>query len=469
LTLLSCNRTLSGMKLTIKKVYIENLGCAKNQVDAEIMLDSLKETGEWEYCELSEYADLIIVNTCGFIEPAREESLNTLFELRAQYPDKKIIMAGCLSERYGRQISGDLVEADGFFGNMNLSKIPLFAGQIMSGERAELYPGLPEREYFTRKKLFSFPGSGYLKISEGCSHHCRYCAIPLIRGELRSRPFDEIVSDAKNLISQGVAELNLIAQDLAAYGTELNTSKGLGRGRSPGKGKFLDLLETLSSLEGKHVLRMLYIHPDDFPAELPQLVKERSNILPYFDIPFQHAALPVLCGMGRRGSAEQYLDLIGGIRETLPDAVIRSTFMLGFPGEKKNHFDELLDFAGKAQLDWAGIFIYSPEEGTPSFTERTVSSHKRAASRAAGHKQELEQLQNGITEQRLDRWVGRDFDVLIEEKIEQEDLLIGRMFAQAPEVDGSTVVLSDTGKPGDVIRCGIRRRVGIDLVAVPIK
>jgi ribosomal protein S12 methylthiotransferase len=451
------------MKMTIKKVYIENLGCAKNQVDAEVMLDSLKETGEWEYCELSKDADLIIVNTCGFIEPAREESLNTLFELRAQYPDKKIIMAGCLSERYGRQISGNLVEADGFFGNMNLSKIPQFANKIMTGEKAELYPELPEREYFTRKKLFSFPGSGYLKISEGCSHHCRYCAIPIIRGDLRSRPFDEIISDAKNLISQGVSEINLIAQDLAAYGTELKTGNGLE------KSKFLDLLDTLSSLEGKHVLRMLYIHPDDFPAELPQMVKERPNILPYFDIPFQHAAVPVLRGMGRTGSAEQYLDLVGGIRETLPDAVIRSTFMLGFPRERRSHVDELLDFTGKAKLDWAGIFIYSPEEGTPAFTERTASSHKRAASRAEGYKQELEQLQNRITEQRLDRWAGRDFDVLIEEKIEQEDLLIGRMFAQAPEVDGSTVVLSDSGKPGDVIRCGIRRRVGIDLEAVPIK
>jgi ribosomal protein S12 methylthiotransferase len=456
------------MNLTIKKVYIENLGCAKNQVDAEVMLDSLKETGEWEYCDLSEDADLIIVNTCGFIEPAREESLNTLFELRAQFPGKKIIMAGCLSERYGRQISGDLVEADGFFGNMNLSKIPQFAEQIMNGERAELYPELPDREYFTRKKLFSFPGSGYLKISEGCSHRCRYCAIPLIRGDLRSRPFKEIVSDAKNLISQGVSEINLIAQDLAAYGTELKTGSSAGQGRSLEKGKFLDLLETLSSLKGDHNLRMLYIHPDDFPAELPLLVKERPNILPYFDIPFQHAAVPVLRGMGRRGSSEEYLDLISGIRETLPDAVIRSTFMLGFPGERRNHVDQLLDFAGKARLDWAGIFIYSPEEGTPAFTERTASSHKRAASRAEGYKHELESLQNGITEKQLDRWIGRDFDVLIEEDIEQEDLLIGRMFAQAPEVDGSTVVLSASGKPGDVIRCGIRRRVGIDLEAVPL-
>jgi len=213
---------------------------------------------------------------------------------------------------------------------------------------------------------------------------------------------------------------------------------------------------------------MLYIHPDDFPDDLPRLVKERKNILPYFDIPFQHAAAPVLRGMGRKGSAVSYLELLQNIRETLPDAVIRSTFMLGFPGERKQHVDELMRFVEAARLDWAGLFIYSPEEGTPACRLRTPDSHKRAARSAEPRKKELEALQTAITEQQLERWVGREFDVLIEEKIEGEDLLIGRMFAQAPEVDGSTVVLSDGGAPGDVIRCGIRRRVGIDLEAVPV-
>jgi ribosomal protein S12 methylthiotransferase len=479
------NRRPAEFNRKVRKVSIENLGCAKNQVDAEVMLDAMLETGSWEYSDLADTADLIIINTCGFIEPAREESLATLFEMRAEYPDKKIIMAGCLAERYGRQISGELGEADGFFGNLNLPEITVLAEQVMQGDRAELYPDLPEREYFMRRKLFSFPGSAYLKISEGCSHHCRYCAIPLIRGELRSRPFDETIRDAEQLIASGVREINLIAQDLAAYGTEPGRLGGAGHvgeaghvGKAVNLGKagrlgkdrlpFLELLDALSTLPGEHVLRMLYIHPDDFPADLPRLVKERENILPYFDIPFQHAAAPVLRGMGRKGSAESYLELLQNIRGTLPDAVIRSTFMLGFPGERKQHVDELMRFVEAARLDWAGLFIYSPEEGTPAYRLRTPDSHKRAARSAEPRKKELEALQTAITEQQLERWVGREFDVLIEEKIEGEDLLIGRMSAQAPEVDGSTVVLSDEGAPGDVIRCGIRRRVGIDLEAVPV-
>lgn len=439
----------------MKTFYIENLGCAKNQVDAEVMLASLEETGEWESAQEAEAADLIIINTCGFIEPAREESLGTLFEMRNLYPDKKIVLAGCLSQRYGPEISGELPEADGLFGNLNLHEITTLAGEVMNGEHAELYPELPEREYFTRSQLFSFPGSAYLKISEGCSHHCRYCAIPLIRGELRSRPFEDTLADAKKLIFSGVREINLIAQDLAAYGKDRRQAE------------FLNLLRSISDLPGDFRIRMLYIHPDDFPKDLPALVKERDNIVPYFDIPFQHASSPILRGMGRKGSAGQYLSLLSEIREELPEAVFRSTFMLGFPGERRSSISELERFIEEAQLDWAGFFVYSPEEGTPAFDLRKLTSHKRAAERVAPIRDEMQSLQSSITEARLKRFVGRKYDVLIEEKIEGEDLLIGRIFAQAPEVDGSTVVLSSEGKPGDLIHCGIRRRVGIDLEAVP--
>jgi ribosomal protein S12 methylthiotransferase len=439
------------------RVYVENLGCAKNQVDAEVMLAALEENGAWERTAEADEADLIIINTCGFIEPAREESLNTLFALRAAWPKKKIIMAGCLAERYGRQISAELHEADGFFGNLDLGRIPGFAARIMAGERAELYPELPEREYITRRGLLSYPGSAYLKISEGCSHHCSYCAIPLIRGELRSRPFEDVLGDARRLISSGVREINIIAQDLAAY----------GRDRSR-RSEFPELLSRLSSLEGSFVLRMLYIHPDSFPGELIRLVKERENILPYFDIPFQHAAQPILRAMGRSGTYESYLDLIESIRAELPDAVIRSTFMLGFPGERASHVARLMHFAEAARLDWAGVFIYSPEEGTPAFGLRSPAGHRAAAKRSESRRQELEALQQSVTEEPLKRWIGREFDVLIEERVAGEELLIGRMFAQAPEVDGSTVVLSDRGEPGQIIRCGIRRTVGVDLEAVPV-
>ena len=453
----------------LRRVYIENLGCAKNQVDAEVMLSRLLESGQWSSSDTADAADLIIVNTCGFITDAREESLNTLFDLRSAYPGKRIIFAGCMAEHYGREIGEELVEADGLFGNMDLSRITEIADAVMEGSRAELYPALEDetggdeelsREYITRRRLFSFPGSAYLKISEGCSHHCRYCAIPLIRGDLRSRPAADVITDAADLISSGVREINLIAQDLAAYGTD--------RGKLSGEA-FLGLLERLTALDGDFTLRMLYIHPDDFPADLPQFVRAHPKVLPYFDIPFQHAATPVLREMGRRGTADTYLRLLDDIRSTLPDAVIRSTFMLAHPGERKSHIMQLREFLGSASLDWAGFFIYSPEEHTSSYYRRRSDSHARAAGRVREALEELKMLQEQITAQRLQRWVGRELDVLVEEKITGEDLLIGRTFAQAPEVDGSTVVMSRAGEPGELLRCGIRRVVGIDLEAVPVE
>ncbi len=453
----------------LKRVYIENLGCAKNQVDAEVMLARLLESGQWACSETADDADLIIINTCGFITDAREESLNTLFELRSAHPGKRIIFAGCMAEHYGHEIGEELVEADGLFGNMDLSRITEVADAVMGGSRAELYPALEDetggdeelsREYITRQRLFSFTGSAYLKISEGCSHHCRYCAIPLIRGELRSRPTADVIADAADLIRSGVREINLIAQDLAAFGTD--------RGKLSGEA-FLGLLEKLTALDGDFTLRMLYIHPDDFPAELPQFVRDHPKVLPYFDIPFQHAATPVLREMGRRGTADSYLRLLDDIRRTLPDAVIRSTFMLAHPGERRSHIVQLKEFLRSAALDWAGFFIFSPEEHTPSYYRRKPASHARAAGRVGEALDELKMIQEQITVQRLQRWVGRELDVLIEERITGEDLLIGRAFVQAPEVDGSTVVMSRAGEPGELLSCGIRRVVGIDLEAVPVE
>jgi ribosomal protein S12 methylthiotransferase len=441
-------------------VYIENLGCSKNQVDAETMLRELEKTGGWQLCDDARRADLILINTCGFIEPAREESLDAVFSLRSSYPDAKILMTGCLAERYGKQIDRELPEVDGFFGNRDLGYITQAAVEVIGGKRVALFPEYPDitdRDYMRRDKLLSYPGSAYVKISEGCNHRCRYCAIPLIRGSLRSRTQASVVDEVGQLIDRGVYEINLIAQDLAAFGTD--------RGRASGE-QFLSLMDELSSIEGDFLLRMLYIHPDDFPADLPALVQERTKIASYFDIPFQHADERVLRKMGRTGNAESYLDLINSIRSQVPDAVIRSTFLLGFTDEDEQARRKLFDFAEAAKLDWAGMFLYSREEGTPAYRDATEKQHKARLASAQKFKGELEQLQENITRQKLKQWVGREVDVLIEEKIEQEDLLIGRHYGQAPEVDGLTVVLSESGKPGDVIRCRINRTAGVDLEAV---
>ncbi len=443
----------------MKKFYIENLGCAKNQVDAEVMLEALTESGEWTYTEDVDQADLILVNTCGFIEPARVESIDTIFSLREDHPDKKIVMTGCLAERYANEMNDEFSEVDGFFGNKDLTRIVEVAERIQKGEHVVTipdYPDISEREYMHREKLLSYTGSAYVKISEGCNHRCRYCAIPLIRGSLRSRTKEDVLAEVKDLISHGVYEINLIAQDLAAFGTDRGPSE------------FMGLMDEMSLLPGRFIIRMLYIHPDDFPVDLPALVAEREKIVPYFDVPFQHVSVPVLRKMGRTGDARSYLAMVEAIRAKVPDAVIRSTFLLGFVNEDEAARTELLEFITAAKLDWVGSFIYSLEEGTPAFEDRDDETHESVISDAERFKPRLEALQESVTTAQLERWVGREFDVLIEEVIPHEDLLIGRIPLQAPEVDGLTVVLSDHGKPGDILRCRITRVIGVDLEAVPI-
>jgi len=447
------------MELTGKRVYVENLGCAKNQVDAEVMLHALVQAG----CIVSDSAvdaDVVLVNTCGFIEPARKESIDTFFTLRNQYPQARIVMTGCLAQRYGKELDTQLVEADGLFGNRNLRMIVPFVQELFEGARVVRFPAYPaiHDEDDTRGRLFNYAGSAYLKISEGCDHRCRYCAIPLIRGPLRSRPRAAILAEARRLIGSGIRELNLIAQDLAAYGTDLGDHRSL----------FTGLLADLAALEGDFRLRMLYIHPDAFPEDLPALVAANPKIIPYFDIPFQHADPAVLRPMGRVGSKESYLALLARIRGFLPNATFRSTLMLGFTGDSEQALEELKDFLVKAQLDWVGTFTYSREEDTPAYADRPTAQYRQIAKKANAWRKEIEALQEPISQKRLQRFVGTELDVLIEEQVEGEDLAIGRTAHQAPEVDGLTVVMGRNLVPGQVVRCGIIRANGIDFEAVPV-
>jgi ribosomal protein S12 methylthiotransferase len=447
------------MELKGTRVYVENLGCAKNQVDAEVMLHALVKAG-CVAVETADDADVVLVNTCGFIEPARKESIDTFFALREQYPEAKVVLTGCLSQRYGKELDKELVEADGIFGNRDLRQIVPFVRRLLQSSRPVEFPTYPliNEEDDTRGALFNYPGSAYLKISEGCDHRCRYCAIPLIRGGLRSRPEEAILAEAARLVSSGVKELNLIAQDLAAYGTDLGD-------HSP---RFLDLLASLAALEGDFRIRMLYIHPDAFPQDLPRIVAANPKIIPYFDIPFQHASPQVLKHMGRVGDKDSYLRLIASIREELPEATFRSTIMLGFTGEDESTVAELKEFLTKAQLDWVGTFLYSREEDTPAYKDRTAAEHRKVAKQAARWQKELEAVQEPIAKARLARFVGKELDVLIEELVEGEDLAIGRTINQAPEVDGLTVVMGRDLVPGQITRCGITRVNGIDLEAVPV-
>ena len=444
---------MSAEKKRINSFYVENLGCSKNQVDAEVMVANLVEKG-WTLSPSPEDADCIIVNTCGFIESAKKESIETTLSFRQMYPGKKILMSGCFAQRYGEDIFGDMAEVDGVFGNRDLKKVTEVFGILERGERALLIP-TAGGGYTEREKLLSFPGTAYVKISEGCNHGCSYCAIPLIRGALRSRPAEEIVKEIASLVEKGIREINLIAQDLAAYGTDR------------GKAEFPELLEKISALEGDFWIRLLYIYPDNFPFEILEIIRGDKRFLPYFDLPFQHADGKVLEAMGRKGNIGLYLDLISRIREEIPSSVIRSTFMTGFPGEGKKEKEELLSFIEKAELDWAGFFVYSREENTRAYRMRSSLAHNIAVKAAEKFLPRLEKKQESITVKRMERFAGKELDILVEENVEGDPFSFGRAYLQAPEVDGSTVILTDRVKPGEIVRCRIVRSNGIDLEAQP--
>jgi ribosomal protein S12 methylthiotransferase len=313
------------------------------------------------------------------------------------------------------------------------------------------------------RPLLSLPGSAYVKINEGCNNRCTFCSIPLIRGGLRSRTIPDVLAECRELLVRGIRELCLIGQDIGSYGKDFSGDEGrLQRSRLP------DVLEAVSELEGDFWVRLLYIHPDNFPLPMLDIIEgDRHRLpysprfLPYFDLPFQHGSEKILAAMNRRGNAETYLALIEKIRARLPDAVLRSTFLTGFPGETEADFQALLDFQAAARLDWAGCFAYSREEGTPAYTMKPGVPKKLAAER----KRIVEERQTGISEKQMDRFVGRDLDALVEEAVDAEDgLYLGRLYCQAPEVDGAAVISGDHPlTPGSMVRGRVTGRAGFDL------
>jgi ribosomal protein S12 methylthiotransferase len=415
----------------------------------------------WERSEDSGGADLVIVNSCGFIESAKQESINAVLAYRRAYPHKKILLAGCLAQRYAPELAESLTEADGFFGNADLSLVARAASAVMEGEGRPVLIGdaamgiaLPESVPVSGDRpLLSLPGSAYVKIAEGCNNRCSFCAIPGIRGSLRSRSVPDILSECRILLGRGIKELCLIGQDLGSFGADR-----LSAGDSGG---LPELLEAISTLEGRFWVRFLYIHPDNFPLPILELCRRDGRFLPYFDLPFQHGSARILRAMNRRGTAESYLRLIASIRSVLPDAMIRSTFLLGFPGETEEDFRALLDFQAQARLDWAGAFVYSREEGTPAYFMKGRVPGRLAEKR----KRLVEERQTVISQERMERFIGRTEYVLVEEQINgEEGLYLGRLPCQAPEVDGAAVISADDPlEPGTFVRGAIFARTGLDL------
>lgn len=475
--------------MSLTKFFIDQHGCAKNQVDGEILISHLSKTGEWEQTFDPSEANLIIINSCGFIESAKTECLNAVLNARKEYPSAKILLAGCLAERYAKELSESLSEADGFFGNGDLEKIVQTAKEVMENKRPVhkfAQKGVCGAE---RNLLLSFAGTAFVKITEGCNNRCSFCAIPVIRGELRSRPAAEIIEEIKSLVARGIYEINLIGQDLAAYGTgACDNVFGTGRTYLPhgtpgseeivsagekGESGLCSLLKMISKIQGQFRLRLLYIHPDHFNEDILPVIKADSRILPYFDIPFQSGDDDIIIRMHRTGNRKRYLDIIAKIRSSFPDAAIRTTFLAGFPGETEEQAGNTLEFLREIHTDWSGCFPYSREDDTPAYSYKNQVSAKVSNRRAS----RLVALQEQITAECLKNRCGKEYDVLVEEVLAknedfpEEGLAIGRAWFQAPEVDGSVVINYDRSDvkqrrsvlPGRLVRVRINSAGAVDL------
>ena len=435
-------------------LYIESLGCARNQVDSETMAGQLRLAG-WTLTQDPNEAEVIVVNTCSFVESAINESIDTILELARFKKNghcRRLVVAGCLPERFRNAIAESLPEVDQFLGTGAFDRIVEAAdGQLPHGVCLLPDPDqIPIRATATRD--WSRKHTAYLKIAEGCSRHCTYCIIPRLRGRQKSRPMDHIIKEAQRLIKAGVREINLVAQDTTYYGHDRTEPAA-----------FSDLLEKLADLDKNTWFRFLYGHPESITDDVIDTVSTHPNLCPYFDLPIQHAASNVLKKMGRHYDKKQLLDLFARIRSRVPGAAIRTTLIVGFPGETDADFKELLAFVEAVRFNHLGVFLYSDAEDLPSHKLPGHVSKQKAQRRH----DTIMARQMEISEDKLTAMHGMTLPVLIEASIEP-NLYEGRSILQAPEVDGLTYVRMPIGKPalaiGRIVPVTITETLEYDLI-----
>lgn len=430
-----------------EKAAVITLGCAKNSVDSEHIKGSLIKSGLF-LTEDPISADYIIVNTCGFIETAKQESIDTILALIGlkDGPNmKKIIVTGCLAQRYYDELSKEIPEIDFV---VDISREYEIADIIKNGRLAGNSPASPVRDFSTYpERVLSDLPYAYLQIADGCNNRCSYCAIPLIRGSYKSKPIEQIVEEAHWLDTQGIKEINIIAQDTGNYGYDLYERKSL-----------TDLLKNLTGFMNVEWIRLLYLQPYNINDELIDAIKSNRFILPYIDIPFQHASPKILRAMNRHGAGSDYLGQIAWLRRIIPNVVLRTSVIVGFPGESQADFAELIEFIKKAEFDYLGIFEYSPEERTKAAELKDRVPEDTVKERY----HELTALQDSLSQRRNEDRVGMVHDVLIESTVESEDgLFEARAWWQAPEVDGFTYVTGAL-RPGQIIKAHIDEFDGCD-------
>jgi len=429
------------------RVALASLGCSKNLVDSEILLAHLVQEGFLITAEASS-ADILIVNTCGFIPPAREESKSAVREFAAikrQDPRKKLLVFGCMVERFSEELKRHFPEIDSLMGVLSPERLRRLSA-FLKGERPAR--GSHPPDWLLRLRLTP-PHYSYLRIAEGCDNRCTYCLIPSMRGPFRSRRLEEIIEEANLLAKSGVVELNIIAQDTTNYGGDL-----------PGRPTLVSLLERLEKITAFRWIRLLYAHPANFSRELVDYLSSSRRLLPYLDLPLQHISDRILKAMGRRISRTEIEALIDSLRSRVPGLVLRTTFIVGFPGETEKEFRELLDFARKVGFERLGCFMFSPEKGTPAARMR----HQVPLPVRRQRLDRLMRLQQEIAFERNRRLLGRQIQVLVDRRA-GNGAFSGRTYADAPEVDPQ-VRLSGKGLvPGRFVFARVKATAGYDLVA----
>jgi len=419
------------------KIGMISLGCPKNQVDAERMLAQL-DKNEFVIADCYEGVDAVIVNTCGFIDAAKQEAIENILEM-AQLKEegivKKIIVTGCLAQRYKEEILNEIPEIDAVVGIGANGSVADIAKRVIEGESVYEMPSNEELPLVGERLLTTPEYWSYLKIADGCSNRCTYCAIPSIRGNYRSVEFETLIDEANQLAAAGTKELVLIAQDTTNYGADLY-----------GKIRLPELLDALCEIEGIEWIRMLYCYPDKITDELLETMARQPKVLPYIDLPLQHADDKILKAMNRRGDSAYLRETINRIRTALPDAVIRTTFIVGFPGEGEEEFENLAEFVNEIEFDRLGCFEFSPQEGTPAFDmEDDVESDVKLRRGEIIMQDQLE-----IVTLKNNERIGKTYRVLVEDYDGYSDSYSGRTYMDAPEIDGTiSFTTNNNYEPGD--------------------
>jgi ribosomal protein S12 methylthiotransferase len=439
----------------VRTIHFVSLGCPKNRVDTEVMLGVAGLEG-FRIVPDAEGAEVVVVNTCGFIGPAKEESIDTILAMSALKEEGKVerlVVAGCLSQRYPEQLADELPEVDHFLGSGDMRKL----GQVLSTRTApRMLVGNPAEQLLSSAdpRLPSLARHfAYVKVAEGCNRKCAFCAIPSFRGKQRSRSIDDVVRECERLVSEGAVELNLISQDTISYGRDLHDH---------GETSLEKLVAAVAEVKGVRWVRVFYLYPETFKPGLLELFAHHPRVLPYIDMPLQHASDRMLKIMKRGHGIDRQKRCVETLREKVPSAVIRSAFIVGHPGETEEDFDELLAFVKWAELDRVGVFQYSTEEGTAAgdMVDDVPERTKKARAK------KLLAAQRPISRRKTKALIGQELDVLVEgPSSESEFLLEGRWWGQAPEIDGKVVLANGEAKVGEIRKCRITDAAEHDLVA----